>query len=170
GGTIMVCWEGTRPLLVEVQSLVAESYGQQPRRVALGLDTNRLALILAVLQRHGGILLHQQDVYTNVVGGLKIQETASDLALIAALLSSHLHCSIPKDVAIFGEIGLSGEIRPVPHGQQRIQEAAKHGISHVIIPQANAKGLKVNGVKIQTVGTVKESVQVIKSLMKETVT
>lgn len=169
GGTIMICWEGTRPLLVEVQSLVAESYGAQPRRVALGLDTNRLALILAVLQRHGGILLHQQDVYTNVVGGLKIQETASDLALIAALLSSHLHCAIPKDVAIFGEIGLSGEIRPVPHGQQRIQEAAKHGISHVIIPQANAKGLKIKGVKIQTVGTIKEAVAIIKAIMKDTV-
>lgn len=168
GGVVMCCWEGTRPLLVEVQALVAESYGQQPRRVALGLDANRLVLILAVLQRHGGLQLHQNDVYTNVVGGLKIQETASDLALIAALLSSHLHCPLPKDLAIFGEVGLSGEIRPTPHGQQRIQEAAKHGIKKVLMPTGNAKGLKVSGIEVETVSSVKEAIAALKAMMKRT--
>jgi len=137
GSIIMVTREGTRPLLVEVQALVDESHLGNPRRVTLGLEQNRLAMLLAVLHRHAGIPLHDQDVFVNVVGGVKVTETASDTALILAALSSFRDQALSNDIVSFGEIGLAGEIRPVPNGLERLREAAKHGFKRAIIPAAN---------------------------------
>ncbi|KXU38534.1 DNA repair protein RadA [Ventosimonas gracilis] len=138
GSVVMATWEGTRPLLVEVQALVDSSHLGNPRRVSLGLDPNRLAMLLAVLHRHGGIASYDQDVFLNVVGGVKVLETAADLALLAAVVSS-LHAKpLSQDLLVFGEVGLSGEVRPVPSGQERLKEAAKHGFKRAIIPKANA--------------------------------
>ena len=134
----MVVWEGTRPLLVEIQALVDESNYGNPRRVAVGLEQNRLAMLLAVLHRHGGLQLGDQDVFVNVVGGVKVLETGADLALLFAIVSSFRDRALPEDLVVFGEVGLSGEIRPVPSGQERLQEAKKHGFSRAIVPKANA--------------------------------
>ena len=138
GSAIMVTWEGTRPMLVEVQALVDEAHGQQAKRVTAGLEHNRLAILLAVLHRHGGIATFDQDVFINVVGGVKVTETGSDLALLAAVVSSLRNRIFPSDTIIFGEIGLAGEIRPVQSGQERLKEAVKHGFKRAIIPHANA--------------------------------
>ncbi len=138
GSTIMVTLEGTRPLLVEIQALVDESHLASPRRVAIGLDQSRLAMLLAVLHKHGGIAMHDQDVFLNAVGGVKITETGVDLAVLLAVLSSFRNIPLPPDWVVFGEIGLAGEIRPVINGQERLKEAAKHGFKHAIIAQANA--------------------------------
>ena len=152
GSVIMVTREGTRPLLVEVQALVDECHGGNPRRVTLGLEQNRLAMLLAVLHRHGGIAMYDQDVYVNVVGGVRIAETASDLAVLMAALSSFRDRPLATDLIVFGEVGLAGEIRPVPNGEERLREAAKHGFKQAIVPQANApkrgmmQGLQVTGV------------------------
>ena len=127
GSIVMVLWEGTRPLLVEIQALVDHSALGNPRRVAVGAEQNRLAMLLAVLHRHGGLQMNDQDVFVNVVGGVKVSETSIDLALILALVSSFRDNALPQDLVVFGEVGLSGEIRPVPSGQERINEAAKHG-------------------------------------------
>lgn len=138
GSAVMVTWEGSRPMLVEVQALVDESQGSQPRRVTAGLEHNRLAILLAVLHRHGGIATFDQDVFINVVGGVKVTETASDLALLAAVVSSLRNRVFDSETIIFGEIGLAGEIRPVQSGQERLREAAKHGFKRAIVPFANA--------------------------------
>ncbi len=138
GSVVMVTWEGSRPMLVEVQALVDESHGSQPRRLTAGLEHNRLAILLAVLHRHGGIATFDQDVFINVVGGVKVSETASDLALIAAVISSLRNQIFDRETIIFGEIGLAGEIRPVQSGQERLREAVKHGFKRAIVPQANA--------------------------------
>jgi DNA repair protein RadA/Sms len=138
GSVVMVTWEGSRPLLVEVQALVDTSHLANPRRLTLGLDQNRLSMLLAVLHRHGGVATYDQDVFVNVVGGLRVMETGADLALILAVLSSLRNKSLPVDLIVFGEIGLAGEIRPVPSGQERLKEAAKHGFKRAIIPKANA--------------------------------
>ena len=138
GSVVMATWEGTRPMLVEVQALVDTSHMANPRRVTLGLDQNRLAMLLAVLHRHGGIPTYDQDVFLNVVGGVKVLETASDLALMAAVISSLRNKPLPHDLLVFGEVGLSGEIRPVPSGQERLKEAAKHGFKRAIVPKGNA--------------------------------
>ena len=138
GSVVMATWEGTRPMLVEVQALVDDSHLANPRRVTLGLDPNRLAMLLAVLHRHGGIPTHDQDVFLNVVGGVKVLETASDLALLAAIMSSLRNRPLPHDLLVFGEVGLSGEVRPVPSGQERLKEAAKHGFKRAIVPKGNA--------------------------------
>ncbi|OYQ79342.1 DNA repair protein RadA [Ignatzschineria sp. F8392] len=137
GSVIMVTREGTRPLLIEIQSLVDDSLGGQPRRVTLGLEQNRLTMLLAVLHRHAGIAMLDQDVYVNAVGGVKVTETASDLAVIAAAYSSFRNLILPSDLVVFGEIGLAGEVRPVPHGEERLKEAAKHGFKRAIVPIAN---------------------------------
>ena len=152
GSSVVVLWEGTRPLLVEIQALVDHSMLANPRRVAVGLDHNRLSLLLAVLHRHGGLQMSDQDVFVNVVGGVKVTETSADLALILALISSFRNRPLPQDLVIFGEVGLAGEIRPVPSGQERISEAAKHGFKRAIVPFGNMpkksiKGMKVFGVK-----------------------
>jgi DNA repair protein RadA/Sms len=138
GSAVMVTWEGTRPMLVEVQALVDEAHGQQARRVTVGLEHNRLAILLAVLHRHGGIATYDQDVFINVVGGVKVTETGSDLALIAAVVSSLRNRVFDRETIIFGEVGLAGEIRPVQSGQERLKEAAKHGFKRAIVPYGNA--------------------------------
>jgi len=151
GSVIMVTLEGTRPLLVEVQALVDDSQLANPRRLCVGLEHNRLSMLLAVLHRHGGIVTSDQDVFANVVGGMRVSETAADLAILTAVVSSMRDRALASDLVVFGEVGLAGEIRPVPNGQDRLQEAAKHGFKRAIVPQANApkrppKGLQVNGV------------------------
>ena len=137
GSVITVTRQGSRPLLVEVQALVDGSQAGNPRRVALGLEGNRLAMLLAVLHRHAGIALSDQDVFANVVGGMRIQETAADLPLLLAALSSFRGRPVPNDMVVFGEVGLAGEIRPVQSGEERLVEAAKHGFKRAIVPEAN---------------------------------
>lgn len=151
GSVVLATWEGTRPLLVEVQALVDQSQLGNPRRVAVGLDTNRLSMLLAVLHRHGGIFTGDQDVFLNVVGGVKVLETGADLAAVMAIVSSLKNQALPHDLMVIGEVGLSGEIRPVPSGQERIKEAAKHGFRKAIVPKGNAPkdmpaGMQVIGV------------------------
>ena len=148
GSVILVAWEGTRPLLVEVQALVAQSHLANPRRVAVGLDGNRIAMLLAVLHRHGGVAMYDQDVFINVVGGMRIVETAADLALVLAALSSLRNTPLPSDLVVFGELGLAGEIRPVPNGQERLREAVKHGFKRAIIPRANAPRTESYGLEV----------------------
>jgi len=138
GSAVMVTREGTRPLLVEVQALVDQSPLANPRRVALGLEQNRLAMLLAVLHRHGGAAVYDQDVFVNVVGGIRVQETAADLPILFAILSSFRDRALPDKLVAFGEVGLSGEIRPVPNGDERLKEAATHGFLKAIVPRANA--------------------------------
>ncbi|WP_434112670.1 DNA repair protein RadA [Methylocaldum sp. GT1TLB] len=141
GSVVMVMREGSRPLLVEVQALVDESHSPSPRRVAVGMEQNRLAMLLAVLHRHGGIPLFNQDVFVNMVGGLRLTETAGDLAVALAVVSSYRDRPIPKDWVVFGELGLNGEVRPVQNGEERLKEAAKHGFTHALAPAKNvAKG------------------------------
>lgn len=159
GSVVMVIWEGTRPLLVEIQALVDDSHFGHPKRVAVGLDQNRLNLLLAAMHRHGGILLGDQDVYINVVGGVKVAETAADLALLMAALSSFRDQPLPQDLIVFGEVGLSGEIRPVPSGQERIREAAKHGFKRAIVPKANAPRNKIEGMEVIAVETLQQALE-----------
>ena len=148
GSLVMVLWEGTRPLLVEIQALVDSSPLGNPRRVTVGLEQNRLAMLLAVLHRHGGLYMSDQDVFVNVVGGVKVSETSADLALLLAIVSSFRDFPLPKDLVVFGEIGLAGEIRPVPGGQERIIEAAKHGFRKAIVPRANVPKMHQMGSRL----------------------
>ena len=149
GSAVMVTREGTRPLLVEVQALVDASPLANPRRVALGLEQNRLAMLLAVLHRHGGAAVYDQDVFVNVVGGIRVQETAADLPVLLAVLSSFRNRALPDKTIAFGEVGLSGEIRPVPNGEERLKEAASHGFVRAIVPKANApKKGRVGGLEV----------------------
>ncbi len=151
GSGIMVTREGTRPMLVEVQALVDQSHLGNPRRVALGLEQNRLAMLLAVLNRHAGISMSDQDVFINVVGGMRITETAADLPLLLAIVSSFKNKPLPNDMVMFGEIGLSGEIRPVQNGMERLNEAAKHGFKQALIPSANKPKEISSKMEVQTV-------------------
>jgi len=137
GSATLVTREGTRPVLVEVQALVDRSPGQGPRRLAQGIDSQRLNLLLAVLNRHGGVDIADRDVFANVVGGLRISETAVDLALLLAVVSSHNERPLDSGLVVFGEVGLTGEIRPVPFGEERLREAAKHGFKRALLPKAN---------------------------------
>jgi DNA repair protein RadA/Sms len=121
-----------------MQALVDESHVAHPRRVTVGLDPNRLSMLLAVLNRHGGVATHQQDVFLNVVGGIRVTETGADLAIVLSVLSSLRGRPVPGDIVVFGEVGLAGEIRPVPNGEERLREAEKHGFKRAIIPRANA--------------------------------
>jgi len=138
GSSIMVTREGTRPLLVEVQALVDSSQLGNPRRVAVGVDGARMAMLLAVLHRHGGIASHDQDVFVNVVGGIRVQETAADLPVLLAIVSSLRDRPLPARTAMFGEVGWSGESRPVANGEERIREALHHGFERILVPRANA--------------------------------
>ena len=154
GSAILVTREGTRPLLLELQALVAESPLSNPRRLAVGLDGNRLGMLLAVLQRHAGVSTYGEDVFVNIVGGVRIAETASDLPTLLAVSSSLRDRPIPQDWVIFGEVGLAGEIRPVPNGTDRLAEAARHGFRRALVPAKNRpsagegpKGLEVMGVE-----------------------
>ncbi|MFY0655690.1 MAG: DNA repair protein RadA [Neptunomonas phycophila] len=161
GSVVMVVWEGTRPLLVEIQALVDESHMNNPRRVAVGLEANRLAMLLAVLHRHGGMHMGDQDVFVNVVGGVKVLETSADLALLLAVVSSYRDRALPQDLMVFGEVGLSGEIRPVPNGQERIREAAKHGFTRAIVPKGNAPKEKIPGLEVVGVSRLEEALDAI---------
>lgn len=156
GSIVMVTREGTRPLLVEVQALVDTSHVSNPRRVTLGLEQNRLSMLLAVMHRHAGLALFDQDVYVNIVGGVRITETAADLAVIMAAISSYRNRPLDIETVTFGEIGLAGEIRPVPNGQERLQEAAKHGFKRAIVPQANAPKKAQTDIEIIPVQRVSE--------------
>lgn len=137
GSVVMVSREGSRPILSEVQALVDESHSSQSRRLTVGLDQNRLSMLLAVLHRHAGIVTYDQDVFVNAVGGLRINETAADLAIVLAIISSLRNKPLPEDLIVFGEVGLAGEIRPVQNGEDRLAEAQKHGFKRAIIPKAN---------------------------------
>ncbi|HEY2676317.1 MAG TPA: DNA repair protein RadA [Steroidobacteraceae bacterium] len=151
GSVITVMREGTRSLLIEVQVLADASIGANPRRVAVGIDGNRLTMLIAVAHRHAGLMLHGQDVFANVVGGVRLAETAGDLAIIMAARSSLNDVPVPNSLIAFGELGLAGEIRPVPYGEERLREAAKHGFKLAVVPEANVpkrppEGMKVTGV------------------------
>lgn len=161
GSLVTVLWEGTRPLLVEIQALVDGSQLGNPRRVTVGLEQNRLAMLLAVLHRHGGLYMADQDVFVNVVGGVKVSETSADLALLLAIVSSFQDKSLPKDLVVFGEVGLAGEIRPVPGGQERLQEAAKHGFIRAIVPKANRPRHKIKGIEVIAVSKIDQALEAI---------
>lgn len=164
GSSVMVLWEGTRPLLVEIQALVDHSMLGNPRRVTVGLEQNRLALLLAVLHRHGGLQMTDQDVFVNVVGGVKVTETSADLALVSALVSSFRNRPLPHDLVIFGEIGLGGEIRPVPSGQERISEAAKHGFKRAIVPITNIPKKPLGNMQLYGVKKLSEALDILNDL------
>lgn len=161
GSAVMVTLEGTRPLLVEVQALVDQTPLGNPRRVTQGLEQNRLNILLAVLHRHGGIALFDQDVYINVVGGVKVSETAADLPLLMAILSSFRDRHIPRETIIFGEVGLAGEIRPVPNGQERLKEAAKHGFKRAIIPADNKPRKPLEGFEVIAINRLSEALELV---------
>jgi len=157
GTTVVVVWEGTRPLLVEIQALVDDSSLGNPRRVTVGFEQNRLAMLLAVLHRHGGIHVGDQDVFANVVGGVRVMETSADLALLLAVVSSLRNRTLPRDWVVFGEVGLSGEIRPVASGQERLAEAAKHGFKVAIVPKSNAAKKPIPNLKVIPVARLSEA-------------
>ena len=157
GSVVTVAREGTRQMLIEVQALVDPSHMANPRRVAVGFESNRTALLLAVLHRHAGIALHAHDVFVNVVGGVRLAETAADLAVIAALSSSMSGRPLPQDLVVFGEIGLTGEVRPVPYGEERLREAAKHGFRCAIVPRANLPRQDLEGIGIVGVSRIPEA-------------
>ena len=164
GSVVSVIWEGTRPLLVEIQALVDDVQGGYPRRVAVGLDTQRLAMHLAILHRHGGLSLSNDDVFVNVTGGVKVVETATDLASMLAVFSSLRNVTLPTNLIAFGELGLTGEIRPVPNGQERLREAVKHGFTEAIIPYANRPPKPIRGMNAQPVKTLQSALDAVQSL------
>ncbi|MGN1392430.1 MAG: DNA repair protein RadA [Succinivibrionaceae bacterium] len=161
GSVVMVIWEGSRPLLVELQALVDNTQYGVPRRLSIGTEPNRLAMLLAVLHRHGGISMGDQDVFVNVVGGVKVEETSADLPLLVSLLSSYKNKPIPKNMIVFGEVGLSGEIRPVTNGTERIVEAFKHGFTQAIVPKDNTPRTKIEGMSIYPVKTIQDILNII---------
>jgi len=158
GSCVMVTQEGTRPLLVEVQALVDEAHAPNPRRLSVGLEQNRLAMLLAVLHRHAGMAAFDQDVFVNAVGGVKIDEPAADLPVLLAIVSSLRNKALPEKMVAFGEIGLAGEVRPVQRGQERLKEAAKLGFKLAIIPKANAPRTRIEGLDVVSVERVEEAV------------
>ncbi len=162
GSVITVTRQGSRPLLVEVQALVDQSQLGNPRRVTLGLEGNRMNMLLAVLHRHGGITFGDQDVFANIVGGMRIQETAADLPLLLAALSSLRGRPVPNDMVVFGEVGLAGEIRPVQGGEERLQEAAKHGFKRAIVPEGNRlrKSVKLD-IEVIPVARLEQALQFV---------
>ena len=164
GSITTVTWEGTRSLLVEIQALVDESPSGHPRRIAVGLDQQRLSMQLAIMHRHCAISLGDHDVFVNVVGGIKIQETGSDLALVLAVLSSLKNRSLPRDLIVFGEIGLTGELRPVVNGQERLREAAKHGFRKAIVPFANQPKDPIGGLVVHAVKQLSSALEALEEL------
>ena len=158
GSCVMVTQEGTRPLLVEIQALVDKSHVSNPRRLSVGLEQNRLAMLLAVLHRHVGVPCFDQDVFVNAVGGVKITEPGADLAVLLAIVSSLKNKPLPKKTIVFGEVGLAGEVRPVQRGQERLKEAAKLGFTQAIIPKANKPKHLVSGIDVILVERVKDAV------------
>ncbi len=163
GSCVMVTQEGTRPLLVEIQALVDAAHGN-PRRLTVGLDAQRLAMLLAVLHRHAGIVCFDQDVFVNAVGGVKISEPAADLAVILSITSSLKNKALPSKLVVFGEVGLAGEIRPAPRGQERLREAAKLGFTRALIPEANRPKQPIPGMEVIAVRRVEEAVNRLREL------
>ncbi len=163
GSCVLVANEGTRPLLVEVQALVDPAMGANPRRLSVGLDQNRLAMLLAVLHRHAGIACGDQDVFVNAVGGVRIVEPAADLAVLLAVVSSFRDRPLPSKTVVFGEVGLAGEIRPAPRGQDRLREAAKLGFQRALIPRTNAPRAPIAGLEVIVVERVSEAVELMRS-------
>src|SRR5690554_1881148 len=161
GSVVMASWEGSRPLLVEVQALVDTSHLADRKSTRLNSSHVRIAMLLAVLHRHGGIASHDQDVFLNVVGGVKVLETASDLALMAAIMSGLRNRALPHDLLVFGEIGLSGEIRPVPSGQERLREAAKHGFKRAVVPRGNAPKQAPAGMQVIAVERLEQALDAL---------
>ena len=161
GSVVMVVWEGSRPLLVEIQALVDDALYGAPKRVMVGLDQNRIAMLLAVMHRHGGVQASDQDVYVNVVGGVKVTETSADLAVLSAILSSMRNQPLSQELIVFGEVGLAGEIRPVPSGQERLFEAAKHGFKRAIVPIGNVPKGGIPGMEIVGVKSLQEALSVL---------
>lgn len=159
GSCVLVTQEGTRPLLVEVQALVDTAHVPNPRRLAVGLEQNRLAMLLAVLHRHAGIACFDQDVFLNAVGGVKIGEPAADLAVLLAIHSSMRNKPLPRHLITFGEVGLAGEIRPSPRGQERLKEAAKLGFSLALIPKANVPKHPIDGMEIIAVERIDDAIE-----------
>ena len=159
GSVVMVTQEGTRPLLVEVQALVDTAHAPSPKRLSVGLEQNRLAMLLAVLHRHAGVFCLDQDVFVNAVGGVKIAEPAADLAVILAIVSSLRNRPLPKKMVIFGEVGLAGEVRPAPRGQERLREAAKLGFTRAIVPAANVPKQGITGIEVVAVARLEEAVR-----------
>jgi len=158
GSCVMVTQEGTRPLLVEIQALVDEAHAPNPRRLSVGLEQNRLGMLLAVLHRHAGIACFDQDVFVNAVGGVRITEPAADLAVLLAIVSSFKNKPIPEKMVVFGEVGLAGEVRPVQRGQERLKEAAKLGFTRAVIPKANMPKQAIVGMDIVAVERLDEAV------------
>ncbi|KAF0098054.1 MAG: sm [bacterium] len=164
GSCVVVALEGTRPLLVEIQALVDAAHAPNPRRLTVGLDGNRLAMLLAVLHRHGGVPCYDQDVFVNAVGGVKITEPAVDLAVAMAVVSSLRNQPLPHKLAVFGEIGLAGEIRPVQRGQERLKEAAKLGFTQALCPRGNLPKGRIAGMEVKGVGSLAEALEYFRSL------
>ena len=163
GSCVLVTLEGTRPLLVEVQALV-DSGGPSPRRLSVGLDRDRLAMLLAVLHRHAGVACMEQDVFVNAVGGVRISEPAADLAVLLAIQSSLRGKPLPRGFIAFGEVGLAGEVRPAPRGQERLKEAAKLGFSVALVPKANAPKRPIEGLAIHPVERVEQAIDILRGL------
>jgi DNA repair protein RadA/Sms len=163
GSCVMVTQEGTRPLLVEIQALVDAAHGN-PRRLTVGLDSQRLAMLLAVLHRHAGIVCFDQDVFVNAVGGVRIAEPAADLPVILSIASSLKNQPLPHKLVVFGEVGLAGEIRPAPRGQERLREAAKLGFTRALIPEANRPRQPIQGMEVVAVRRVEEAVSRLREL------
>lgn len=163
GSCVMVTQEGSRPLLVEVQALVDEAHAPNPRRLSVGLEQNRLAMLLAVLHRHAGIAAFDQDVFVNAVGGVKIDEPAADLPVLLAIVSSLRGKPLPEKLVAFGEIGLAGEVRPVQRGQERLKEAAKLGFTRAIVPKANAPRTTIEGIEVTPVDRVEQAVAAVRA-------
>jgi len=165
GTCILVTQEGTRPLLVEIQALVDQSHVPNPRRLAVGLEQNRLAMLLAVMHRHAGIACFDQDVFLNAVGGVKITEPAADLAVLLAIQSSMKSKALPRDLVVFGEVGLAGEIRACPRGQERLKEAFKLGFKRAIIPKANMpKKSQFDSMELIAVDRIETALHLVKDL------
>ena len=164
GSVVTVTWEGTRPLLVELQALVDDLQGSYPKRVSVGLDGQRLGMHLAVLHRHCGLSLGDQDVFANVVGGVRIAETGVDLALLAAVVSSFRNRALPRDLVCFGELGLTGEVRPVPNGQERLREARKHGFTQAVVPRSNLPKTPLRGIEAHGVTTLNQALEALSAL------
>jgi DNA repair protein RadA/Sms len=158
GSCVLVTQEGTRPLLVEIQALVDASHAPNPRRLTVGLEQNRLALLLAVLHRHAGVAAFDQDVFVNAVGGVKIDEPAADLAILLAIVSSLRGRPLPPKLVAFGEVGLTGEVRPVQRGQERLREAAKLGFARALIPRANLPKTPIGGIEALGVDRIEEAI------------
>ncbi|HAF55292.1 MAG TPA: DNA repair protein RadA [Thauera sp.] len=164
GSCVLITQEGTRPLLVEVQALVDSSQSPNPRRLSVGLEQNRLAMLLAVMHRHAGVVCFDQDVFVNAVGGVKITEPAADLAILFSIVSSLRDRPLKRGLAVFGEVGLAGEIRPAPRGQERLKEAAKLGFDTAIVPRANAPKQPIEGLNVIAVERVEEALEQLRDL------